>query len=67
MRKFVTRHRVGVSVADLDDIPQAIATIMDDYDGYCQRAAETFTRELAFETHFQRVLDQLDSECGLKD
>lgn len=61
LREFVTRHRVGVPVADLDDILPAIATIMDDYDGYCHRAAETFTRELAFQTHFQRVLDRLNS------
>lgn len=58
--EFVTRHGVGLPVADLDDLPQAIAAIMDDYDNYCRRAAETFTRELAFQTHFQRVLDRLD-------
>jgi len=61
IREFVTRHRVGVPIADLADLPQAVETIMDDYEGYCNRAAETFTRELAFQTHFQRVLDRLDS------
>jgi len=59
LREFVLKHRVGVPLADLAGLPQAIATIMDDYEGYCRRAAETFTRELAFQTHFQRVLDRL--------
>jgi glycosyltransferase involved in cell wall biosynthesis len=62
LREFVTRHRVGVPLSDLDHLPQAIATIMADYEGYCRRAAETFTRELAFQNHFQGVLDRLDAE-----
>lgn len=59
LREFVLKHRVGVPLADLAGLSHAIATIMEDYEGYCQRAAETFTRELAFQTHFQRVLDRL--------
>lgn len=59
LREFVEKHRVGVPLADLADLPKAITTIMNDYEGYCRRAAETFTRELAFQTHFQRVLDRL--------
>jgi hypothetical protein len=59
LRDFVMKHRVGIPLADLTDLPRAINTILDDYEGYCKRAAETFTRELAFQTNFKRVVDKI--------
>lgn len=59
LREFVTKHQVGVPISDMADLGQAIETIMADYEGFCRRAAGAFTRELAFQIHFQRVLDRI--------
>jgi glycosyltransferase involved in cell wall biosynthesis len=61
LREFVLRHKVGLPLAELTDLPKLVSIIEMDYEGYRKRSVECFDRELAFETHFGKVLDRLET------
>lgn len=64
LREFVLRHRVGLPLKDLADLPALVAEIENDYLGYRRRAADCFTQVLSFDIHFRRVIERIEAELS---
>jgi hypothetical protein len=56
---FVDRFGIGVRVAEVTEVPTAIARIQRDYEGYTRRARAFYDGSLDFATNFEPVLAAL--------
>ena len=52
-QKVLDEYGCGVSVADPVDIPRALASIIADYDAFCEGAREAYRELYQYETQFQ--------------
>jgi glycosyltransferase involved in cell wall biosynthesis len=59
LRQFVLKHRVGLPLSSLEELPKLIEAIESDYSGYRQRCISAFDKYLSFESHFEKVIAYL--------
>ncbi|TWT66198.1 glycosyltransferase family protein [Allorhodopirellula solitaria] len=59
--RVLEKHDCGVGVSRVDDVADAIETILADHASYRSRAAQTYLNEFEFAKHFQSLLSFLDT------
>jgi hypothetical protein len=61
---FVLQHRVGLVLERPEQLPELLARIEADAEGYRARALQCFDGQLSYERHFGAVLRRIEAAAG---
>ncbi len=60
--EIIGKYRCGITIKSIDELHQAIETILEDYEGYRQPAIECFNEEYEFRKWFHPFAKHLQTE-----
>ena len=67
LRAVCEKYRCGLTVADVQEIPEAVRIIMANYGEYSENAVRCFQEAYHFERHFESVLHRLNQLSRARD